>query len=90
MQQTLLHVVHNAVDPMGWDATLIDQAMEGAGTKDERLTYRIVRAYWKGGRPYITGVKQAYETKYKKNLIKRVKSETSGDYEKLLVAILEG
>lgn len=90
MQEALLQVVHNAVDPMGWDATLIDQAMEGAGTKDERLTYRIVRAYWKGGRPYITGVKQAYETKYKKNLIKRVKSETSGDYEKLLVAILEG
>jgi len=64
--------------------------MEGIGTKDERLTYRIIRAYWKGGRPYITGLRQAYEQKFKKNLIKRVKSETSGDFERLLVAILEG
>ena len=54
MQDALLQVVHNAVDPMGWDAIMINQAMEGIGTKDERLTYRIIRAYWKGGRPYIT------------------------------------
>jgi annexin A7/11 len=90
MQDALLQVVHNAVDPMGWDAIMINQAMEGIGTKDERLTYRIIRAYWKGGRPYITGLRQAYEQKFKKNLIKRVKSETSGDFERLLVAILEG
>jgi len=90
MQDALLQVVHNAVDPKGWDAIMINQAMEGIGTKDERLTYRIIRAYWKGGRPYITGLRQAYEQKFKKNLIKRVKSETSGDFERLLVAILEG
>ena len=90
MQDALLQVVHIAVDPMGWDAIMINQAMEGIGTKDERLTYRIIRAYWKGGRPYITGLRQAYEQKFKKNLIKRVKSETSGDLERLLVAILEG
>jgi annexin A7/11 len=90
MQEALLHAVQGALDPMGRDATLLEKAMEGAGTKDERLTYRIIRAHWKGGRHYLAGVTQAYQTKYKKNLIKRVKGETSGDYERLLVAVLEG
>lgn len=90
MQEVLLHIVEGAVDAMGRDAMSLEKAMEGAGTKDERLTYRIIRAYWKGGRPYITGVKAAYEHKFRKNLVKRVKGETSGDFEKLLVAVLEG
>ena len=90
MQHALLYVVQGALDPMVRDARLIDAAMEGAGTKDERLMYRIVRAYWRGGQPYIQGVKAAYQNKYHHNLIKRVKGETSGDQEKLLVAILEG
>ena len=90
MQHALLYVVQGAVDPYLRDARLIEAAMEGVGTKDERLTYRIVRAYWRGGQPYIQEVKAAYQQKYNHNLIKRVKSETSGDYERLLVAILEG
>jgi annexin A7/11 len=90
MRDVLLHVVEGALDPMGRDAALLEKAMEGAGTKDERLTYRIIRAYWKGGRPYVEGVKSAYQSKYHKSLVKRVKGETSGDYERLLVAVLEG
>ena len=90
MQHALLYVVQGALDPMIRDARLIDAAMEGIGTKDERLMYRIVRAYWKGGQQYIQGVKAAYQNKYNHNLIKRVKGETSGDQERLLVAILEG
>jgi annexin A7/11 len=89
MRDTLLHVVEGALDPMGRDAVLIEKAMEGAGTKDERLSYRIIRAYWKS-RPYIDGVKAAYEHKFRTKLVKRVKGETSGDYERLLVAVLEG
>jgi len=89
MREVLLYVVEGALDPMGRDATLIEKAMEGAGTKDEQLSYRLIRAYWKG-RPYFEGVKAAYQNKYHKSIIKRVKGETSGDYERLLVAILEG
>lgn len=90
MKHTLLYAVEGALDPMKRDARLMAEAMEGAGTKDERLTYRIIRAYWKGGRPYVDGVKSAYEHRYKTRLVKAVKSETSGDYERLLVAVLEG
>ena len=90
MRDVLLHVVEGALDSMGRDARLLEKAMAGAGTKDERLTYRIIRAYWKGGQPYVQGVKAAYQNTYHKSLIKRVKGETSGDYERLLVAVLEG
>jgi annexin A7/11 len=91
MQHALLYVVQGALDIMGRDARLLELAMEGAGTKDERLTYRIIRSYWKGGgHQYLQGVRQVYQEKYRHNLIKRIKGETSGDYERLLVALLEG
>ena len=90
MQYTLLYVVDGALHPNSRDARLIHQAMEGLGTKDERLTYRIIRSYWWGGPSHMEAVKQAYYHKYKEDLIKRVKSETSGDYERLLVRILRG
>lgn len=91
MQHALLYVVQGALDIMGRDARLLEAAMEGSGTKDERLTYRIVRAYWKGGgHQYLHGIRQAYQEKYHHNLIKRIKGETSGHYERLLVALLEG
>ena len=90
MEHALSYVVQGALNPMMRDATLIEAAMEGLGTKDERLTYRIIRAYWKGGQQYLQGVIAAYQNKYNHNLIKRVKGKTSGDEERLLVTILEG
>ena len=90
MQHSLLYAVQGALNPQLRDARLINASMEGVGTKDERLTYRIIRAYWRGGQHYLQGVKAAYQDKYRHNLIKVVKSETSGHFEKLLVAILEG
>ena len=90
MEHSLMYALLGALDPLRRDARLIRAAMEGAGTKDERLTYRIVRAYWMGGQPHLQGVKNAYQEHYHENLIRRVRSETSGHYEQLLVAILEG
>jgi annexin A7/11 len=34
-------------------------------------------------------VRQAYQTRFKKDLVRRIKGETSGDYERLLVACVE-
>lgn len=91
MQHALLYVVQGALDIMGRDARLLEAAMEGPGTRDERLTYRIIRAYWKGGgHQYLQGVRQVYQERYHHNLIKRIKSETSGHFERMLVTLLEG
>jgi annexin A7/11 len=61
------------------DAELLDSAMSGMGTKDERLIWRIVRAHW--NRPRFEAVKQAYQRLYGKSLRKRVEGETTGKYE---------
>ena len=90
MEHSLMYALLGALDPLHRDARLIHAAMQGAGTKDERLTYRIIRAYWHGGQPHLQGVKNAYQEHYRENLIRRVQSETSGHYEQLLVAVLEG
>jgi annexin A7/11 len=89
MRHALLYAIQGALDPTTRDARLLEEAMEG-GAKDERLTYRIIRAYWRGGHPYIREVKLAYQDRYQHHLIRRVQSETSGHHEKLLVTILEG
>lgn len=90
MEHSLMYALLGALNPLLRDARFIHAAMEGVGTKDERLTYRIIRAYWMGGQPHLQGIKNAYQEHYHQSLIKRVRSETSGHYEHLLVAVLEG
>ncbi|KAG6819092.1 hypothetical protein H0H93_015511 [Arthromyces matolae] len=62
--------------------------MVGFGTKDKKLVYRIVRAHWDPNR--LNAVKGAYQSRTGKTLEDRVKKETSGDYEKLMLTLLKG
>lgn len=87
MEKALLHMLRTAKDPAMRDAMLLEECMEGAGTKDERLVVRVVRAHW--NREHKEMIKRAYRYKYGKDLIHQVKKETSGDLERLLVALLE-
>ncbi|KAL4902968.1 hypothetical protein BDW74DRAFT_157201 [Aspergillus multicolor] len=87
MKDALLHMLRTALDPAMRDAVLLEECMKGIGTKDERLVVRAVRVHW--DRQHLSNVKAAYQHKYKQDLVKRVKGETSGDYQRLLVAMLE-
>ncbi|KAI9375502.1 hypothetical protein BJX61DRAFT_130495 [Aspergillus egyptiacus] len=87
MKDALLHMLRTALDPAMRDAVLLEECMKGMGTKDERLVVRAVRVHW--NRQHLENVKRAYQSKYKTDLVKRVKGETSGDYQRLLVAMLE-
>lgn len=86
MEDALLFQLRTATDKAMRDAMLLEDAMAGAGTKDALLTQRIVRIHW--DRNHMQQVKGAYQHKYRRSLVSKVKSETSGDYEKLLVACL--
>ena len=79
-------MVRKACDKAMHDAIGLEETMAGMGTKDEMLVARVVSAHW--DRNHMGQVKGAYQARYKKDLVTRVKSETSGDYEKLLVAML--
>ncbi|KAJ5256088.1 Annexin type fungal XIV [Penicillium chrysogenum] len=87
MEDALLLMLRSATDPAMRDAILLEESMSGMGTKDERLIVRVVRAHW--DRNHKEMVKRAYKHKFGKNLIDRVRSETSSDYQRLMVALLE-
>ena len=86
MKDALLLLVRRATDRAMTDAVQLEDAMAGLGTKDTLLIHRIVRIHW--DRAHMDQVKRAYQHRYKKELIGRVKGETSSDYQTLMVACL--
>jgi annexin A7/11 len=84
MKDALLYMVCKAVDPAKHDADLLEAAMAGAGTNDTALVRRIIMVHW--NRDRLQQCKGAYRHYYKQDLAQRIKKETSGDYEKLMMA----
>ncbi|KAF2482760.1 hypothetical protein BDY17DRAFT_299122 [Neohortaea acidophila] len=86
MEDALLFILHRAEDPAKQDADLLYAAMKGAGTKDQALVRRIIAVHWNPER--LRQCKAAYKHFYHQELAARVRSETSGDYQKLMVECL--
>lgn len=87
MKDALLHMLRTAVDPAMRDAELLEECMKGMGTKDEQLVVRVVRVHRNRG--HLEQVKGAYRQRYRRELAARVRGETSGDYGRLMVALVE-
>jgi len=102
MEMALLYIVHGVKpkrDRQGvWrDAKLLEKTMKGSGTRDTALTYRLIRTHWNPAR--MEAVKAAF-VEYRKHKAKtfdsskewslygRVKNETSGNYEALLLLLI--
>lgn len=83
-KSALLTVYQVVNDPADYYASRIFDAIKGLGTKDEQLM-RIICARNEIDLPLI---KQVYKRKYGEELVDAVKGDTSGDYGKLLVAII--
>ncbi|KAL9618885.1 MAG: hypothetical protein Q9160_006475 [Pyrenula sp. 1 TL-2023] len=86
MKDALLLIVQRACDKAMSDAVQLEDSMKGIGTKDDLLVNRVVRVHW--DRSHMDQVKRAYQHRYKKSLIDRIRGETKGDQERLLVACL--
>jgi len=65
-------------------ATRIKDAVDGAGTKDTDL----ILAFVANERPQLQMIAQAYQRRYGKSMAKRVADDVSGDYKKILMALL--
>ncbi len=87
MEDALVRMVRCGVDRAMMGAVDLEECMKGPGTKDEMLVNRVVRLHW--DRAHMAQVKAAYRVKYKRELVARLKGETSGDYERTLVAMVE-
>ena len=72
--------------PAEFDADLLYKAMKGIGCDKEVITE--VLCFRTPER--ITEIKAKFQEKYKKDLVAEIKDETSGDYEKIAVALLDG
>ncbi|CAE8599966.1 unnamed protein product [Polarella glacialis] len=70
-----------------WDcrAQILNEAMVGLGTSEDQLI-RVICLCDLGER---RAVKEAYQKNYEKDLVEHVKSETSGDFQKALLCLLE-
>jgi len=86
MRDALLLMVNRAADPAMTEAELLEAAMKGMGTKDNLLVNRVIRNHWNPASK--DQVKRAYAHRYKKDLVSRVKGEVSGDYQRLMIAVL--
>ncbi|PWY98369.1 Annexin [Testicularia cyperi] len=90
MRDALRYIVDGAENDgtgIARDARLLEDSMKGMGTKDERLVYRVARNHW--NRPRFEAVKSAYaQIHHKKGLKNRVEGETSGDYKRMLGAMI--
>ena len=72
-------------EPIEYDCDSLKNAMKGAGTDEDSLIEIITsRPNW-----MLKKIKEKYKEKYKKDLESAIKSETSGDLERLLVSILQ-
>ena len=86
-----MSVVDFIRSPAATIADLLEHAMSGMGTKDTMLIYLVAKFFHHFQPPMVdlrNEIKQAYQSKYGKPLAKRVEGETSGDYRKLLLALL--
>ncbi|RDW89034.1 hypothetical protein BP6252_01066 [Coleophoma cylindrospora] len=88
MKDALLHQLRTGTDKARRDALLLEAAMAGMGTKDQLLVQRVVRMHW--DRNHMYNVKGAYAKFHNgRSLSSRIKAETSGDYERLMLACIE-
>ena len=83
MKKLLKTIVYSSINPSEYFATRVNYAVKGLGTKD-KLLIRILVTRDEIDMPQI---KAAYANLYKKDMVKDIESDTSGDYKRLLVAL---
>ncbi|XP_045142968.1 annexin A13 [Echinops telfairi] len=84
MKKAYLTLVRCARDREGYFAERLYKAMKGVGTDEETLIQIIVTR----AEIDLRGIRAKFLEKYQKSLTDMVRSDTSGDFQKLLVALL--
>ena len=87
MESALMFILDHAVDRAKHDAWLLEDSMKGMGTKDQLLIERLVMI--SRDRARLQQAKAAYKHFHKKELRQRVAGETSGDYQRALLALVD-
>ena len=86
MEDALVDMLRCGCDRAMRDAQRLEECMAGKGTKDRRLVAIVTALHW--DRQHMAQVKGAYRSRYGKELARRIKGDTSGDYEDCLLAMI--
>ncbi|XP_078489889.1 annexin A7-like isoform X2 [Ciona intestinalis] len=84
IEMALKMVVRMAECPPSFFAKRLHDSMKGAGTKDDALIRLVVTR----SEVDMVEIKERFQAMYKSSLEKFIKGDTSGDYEKLLLAVI--
>ena len=82
-KKTLRTIVYATLSPSEYFATRVHDAVKGLGTKDH-LLIRVIVSRSEIDLPQI---KQYYKQLYGKDMVQDIKSDISGDYQKLMVEL---
>ncbi|VDN10710.1 unnamed protein product [Dibothriocephalus latus] len=83
-EKTLVAIIKYAEDKNELFATWFYESMAGAGTRDTDLQ-RLVLSRCELD---LEDIKRAYQAKYNKSLAKAIEGDTSGDYRRMLLALV--
>jgi len=86
MCSAYLTIAQYIKDPITYSSEVLHASMAGVGTNDKRLIRTLVSRC----EIDLKTVKERYDKLHKNDLITKIKKETSGDYEKILVALASG
>ncbi|KAL4094798.1 hypothetical protein PRIC1_010452 [Phytophthora ramorum] len=84
-QAALLYHVRMAFEPFELLAELFESTMKGLGTDEYGLSAAVVRYH-----VLLPQIKTAYKKLFGKELSKRIRGDTSGEYRDMLLAIVDG
>ncbi|XP_063585713.1 annexin-B12-like [Penaeus indicus] len=82
----LLAIVQRVRDPLGFYAERLNNAMAGAGTDDKAL----IRILVSRSQIDLADIRSRYKELYSTDLVEDIEADCSGDYCKLLVALVGG
>lgn len=85
LEKIMLDVCDAIINRGLYFAEQFEKTMSGIGMNQEKFNALLIRCRYN---QELAMVKAAYLEKYGKSLEKRVKGETSGDHEKLAVALI--
>ena len=83
VEKLLKAIFYASINAPEWFATRVRNALEGAGTKDKQLIRIIVSR----AEIDLREIKQAYFRLYGRDMVSDIRSDTKGDYKKILTEI---
>lgn len=86
LKRAFLTLIRYILDPITFYANVLHQSMKGMGTDDSTL----IRTVLSRCEIDLGDIKKRYEKLHQETLDKAIKSETSGDYRKILLEIVQG